>query len=440
MFAVEGLPEDDMDKGLSLAQRIHPKYRPAFDKLSDSDRAAVALYFLPHASEKDVLEVTRPRVIKWYCPFADQREFPSGHRYCINVYTGCEHECQYCYATGYVAAEPNCKNRFRQDLCKDLEALEAYDVPPAPVHLSNSTDPLQPLEEQHRHTLFVLEKLAEHRNRFTTVTLLTKNPAVLMDDRYVQVLHRLSELPPDHPRRAWFDAKGYPPLRVECSLAFFNDEHRRLLDPAAPSVESRMEALRFLRKEGLPVFLRIDPLVPTRPLGRRQDDGGFRPAGCSADARPGRLGQFQPRTGRRAHHLFGRQDHAAQAGRSAAGHGADEAGLPASFSRATARLSRRFLAAAGKHRRGTRAQAVLGPMQPAFDSRQALQDEPDYNALSHNSPGQPKRRPAVVSGRPGGVTGWHLRGVAAARQATESGTAESRRFQRLADHRSRHKT
>ncbi|MGA2035693.1 MAG: radical SAM protein [Thermoguttaceae bacterium] len=269
--------EENIDNGLSLARRLHPKYAPAFEKLSERDRAVVALYFLPHASEKDVLEVTRPRVIKWYCPFADQREFPSGHRYCINVYTGCQHECQYCYATGYVAAEPNCKNRFRHDLCKDLEALEAYDVPPAPVHLSNSTDPLQPLEEQHRHTLFVLERLAEYRKRFTSVTLLTKNPAVLMDERYVQVLHRLNRLPPDHPRSALFDANGYPPLRVECSLAFFNDEHRRLLDPAAPSVESRKEAMRFLRKEGLSVFPRIDPLFPRDPLGdgKRMADFGL---------------------------------------------------------------------------------------------------------------------------------------------------------------------
>jgi DNA repair photolyase len=266
---------DNIDRGLSLAQRVHPKYRPVFDKLTERDRAAVALYFLPHASEKNVLEVTRPRVIKWYCPFADQREFPSGHRYCINVYTGCEHRCQYCYATGYIAAEPNCKNRFRHELCKDLEALQAHDVPPAPVHLSNSTDPLQPLEEQHRHTLFVLERLAEHRNRFTSVTLLTKNPAVLMDARYVQVLHRLNDLPPDHSRRALFGTKRHPPLRVECSLAFFNDEHRRLFDPAAPSVESRMEALRFLRKEGLPVFLRIDPLFPRDPLGEGKTMADF---------------------------------------------------------------------------------------------------------------------------------------------------------------------
>lgn len=269
--------EQEMEMGLSLARRVHPKYSPVFEKLSEADRAAVALYFLPHTSEKDVLEVTRPRVIKWYCPFADQQEFPSGHRYSINVYTGCQHECQYCYVSGYSAAQPNCKNRFRHDLCKDLEALDACNVPPAPVHLSNSTDPLQPLEQEHRHTLFVLEKLAEHRNRFTTVTLLTKNPAVLMDDRYVQALRRLNELPLDHPRRSWFDAHEHPPLRLECSLAFYNDEHRRLLDPAAPSVESRMAALRFLRREGFSVFLRIDPLFPRDPLsgGKTMADFGL---------------------------------------------------------------------------------------------------------------------------------------------------------------------
>lgn len=254
-------------KGLALAMRVHPKYRPVFEKMNATDRAAAALYFLPHGSKKDLLEVTRPKVIKWYCPFADQREFPSGHRYCINVYTGCEHRCQYCYVSGYSARQPDCKSRFRQDLCKDLESLEVFDVPPAPVHLSNSTDALQPLEQEYRHTLLTLEKLAEHRNRFTTVTLLTKNPAALVDNRYIVALHRLNQLPANHRRRGWLEEKGFPPLRLEISLAFFNDEHRRLLDPAAPSVESRMEAIRLLRKEGLSVFLRIDPLFPRDPLG-----------------------------------------------------------------------------------------------------------------------------------------------------------------------------
>ncbi len=312
----------DIERGLELARRVHQKYRPVFDRLGERERAALAWYLLPHRSNKDVVGVTRPRVVKWYCPFADQRVFPSGHRYCINVYTGCAHRCQYCYATGYVARRPSCKERFREHLAKDLDALDACDVPPAPVHVSNSTDPLQPLEEKYRDTLHTLERLAERRHRFTTVTLLTKNPAALMDQRYVEVLKRLNRLPPDHPSAGRFSQekpgesvralggsqeedgfaerhphpnplpegegallphcqtpaqRGHPPLRIECSLVFFDDRHRRLLDLAAPSVEIRMAGVRFLREAGLPVVLRIDPLFPRDPLlsGKDMTDFGL---------------------------------------------------------------------------------------------------------------------------------------------------------------------
>lgn len=260
----------DVDHGLALAHRVDPKYAPVFEKVPDRDRAALALYFLPHGSKKEHLEVTRPRVLKWYCPFADQRNFPSGHRYSINVYAGCQHQCAYCYAAGYVAGQARCKSSFRADLVKDLDALDAYDVPAAPVHLSNSTDALQPLEAEYRHALFVLEQLAERRHRFTTVTLLTKNPAMLQNTRYVQVLHRLNALPSDHPRSSWFASHGYSPLRIECSLAFYDDLHRQLLDPAAPSVASRMQAIRRLREQNLPVYVRIDPLFPRDPLPDRR--------------------------------------------------------------------------------------------------------------------------------------------------------------------------
>jgi DNA repair photolyase len=269
--------EENIESGSLLASRVDLKYRPVFDALSERDRAALALYFLPHGSRKAVLEVSRPRVLKWYCPFADQTSFPSGHRYSVNVYAGCEHRCEYCYAAGYVAGDARCKNRFREDLVKDLDALDLYDVSPAPVHLSNSTDALQRLESEHRHCLFALEKLAERRRRFTTVTLLTKNPAMLLDGRYIDVLRRLNTLANDHPRNAWFKEHGHSPLQIEVSLAFWNDEHRRLLDPAAPSVESRMQAILALRKESLPVHLRIDPLFPRDllPGGKKMGDFGL---------------------------------------------------------------------------------------------------------------------------------------------------------------------
>jgi DNA repair photolyase len=267
----------DTEQALSLAARVHPKYRPVFEKLPERERAALALYFLPHRSRKMVLEVTRPRVLKWYCPFADQRKFPSCHRYCVNVYTGCEHRCQYCYAAGYADRQAGCKQDFRRDFVKDLDDLEKFEVPAAPVHVSNSTDPLQSLELEHRHSLFVLEKLVERRHRFTTVTLLTKNPAVLMEQRYLDVLWRLNALAADHPRSAWFAGTLHSPLRVECSLAFFNDESRQLFDPAAPSVSSRLQAIRVLREHNVPTYVRVDPLFPRNPLpsGKSMDDFGL---------------------------------------------------------------------------------------------------------------------------------------------------------------------
>jgi hypothetical protein len=137
----------------SLLERLDTKYAPAFERLTEAEQHGAALYFLPHASGKQTLSVTRPRVIKWYCPFADQKVFPSGIRYSINVYTGCEHGCQYCYVQGYSATKitnspAKCKDHFRRQLLKDLADLEKFDVPCTPVHLSNSTDAFGPIEKR----------------------------------------------------------------------------------------------------------------------------------------------------------------------------------------------------------------------------------------------------------------------------------------------------
>ncbi|MCJ7543429.1 MAG: hypothetical protein MUP47_02505 [Phycisphaerae bacterium] len=255
-----------IEEGLALAQRVDPKYAPVWQGRPAEEQAALAWYFLPHTSSKAMLAPTRPRVIKWYCPFADQREFPSGHRYCINVYTGCAHKCEYCYAAGYEPQQPGCKKDFERLLRKDLEDLERFDVPPAPLHLSNSTDAFQPLEATIGQTLLALEQLARHRRRFTTVTVLTKNPLLAAQPLYVELLQRLAMLPANHTRQEHFARHSLPALRVEVSLAFWQEEARRIFDPSAPPVAERIEGIRRLRRAGVPVVLRIDPLFPRDPL------------------------------------------------------------------------------------------------------------------------------------------------------------------------------
>ncbi|HRZ54214.1 MAG TPA: hypothetical protein P5525_02015 [Candidatus Paceibacterota bacterium] len=246
--------------------KIDPHFRPVWEGRPAAEEMALRRYFLPHRSRQAVLTPSRPRVIKWYCPFAAQSVFPTGHRYCINVYVGCSCRCVYCYATSYEPATPACKQHFARLLAKDLADLERFDVPPAPVHLSNSSDPFQPLELRFGHTKCALEGLLAHRHRFSTVTLLTKYPGVAARADYLQLLKSLGEIAPMHPCADRWAAAGSPAVQVEVSLAFWREEARLFWDVAAASVARRIEGIRALRAAGIPVVLRIDPLFPRSPL------------------------------------------------------------------------------------------------------------------------------------------------------------------------------
>jgi len=255
------IPDDE-----DLVKRVDKKYRAVWDGRSRKERGALALYFLPHNSSKDVLGPTRPRVVKWYCPFAAQCEFPTGHRYCVNVYTGCDHKCVYCYAAGYEPERASSKKKFEHLIGKDMEDLERFNVPPAPVHLSNSTDPFQSLEEETGHTRYALEQILAHRKRFTTVTILTKNPLLPVKLGYIDLFKALASLPSSHPRSDDFRRKRLPGFVVEVSLAFWQETARLHYDPSAPSVENRIEGIQALHKVGIPLVIRIDPLLPCSPV------------------------------------------------------------------------------------------------------------------------------------------------------------------------------
>jgi hypothetical protein len=112
----------------------------------------------------------------------------------------------------------------------------------------------------------VLEKLQEYRHRFSTITILTKNPAALLYPAYLDTLLALSHLHHAHPRYKYFQDNDLRPLWLEISLAFWNDKSREMSEPGAPSVESRLEAIAQLKHFGVPVALRIDPLFPRNPL------------------------------------------------------------------------------------------------------------------------------------------------------------------------------
>jgi len=147
-----------------------------------------------------------------------------------------------------------------------MEDLERFNVPAAPVHLSNSVDPFQPLERTNQHTKFALEQILISRHRFTTVTMLTKNPLMPVQLGYIDLFKKLIKLPKDHPKYEEFRQKRLPVFVVEVSLAFWQETARTFYDPCAPTIEERVEGIRVLRKAKIPLVLRIDPLFPRSPI------------------------------------------------------------------------------------------------------------------------------------------------------------------------------
>jgi DNA repair photolyase len=168
-----------------------------------------------------------------------------GVEYCVNPYVGCAHGCRYCYAafmrrfTGhqepwgeFLDAKVNAVHLLRRQLRR---------ARPGRVLLSSVTDPYQPAEKVRRLTRGCLEALLDFR---FPVTVLTRSPLVVRD---VDLFARFRE------------------VNVGLSIPTDDDRVRRLLEPRAPPVAARVEALAALRAAGVATYVFDGPLLPQDP-------------------------------------------------------------------------------------------------------------------------------------------------------------------------------
>jgi len=239
-----------MDPAQSLVN-LHIPDASLFDGLPFSVALRWAQYFYTKPKDPAKSASLRPHVFALYNPFAKRSQFPAGIRFCVNVYTGCQFSCRYCYGRNYVPdpTRPREKEGFINLGKDDLAEIWDLAVPPAPLHMSNSTDAFQEiLEEKCRHAFHIMELVAANRRHFTTITFLTKNPLLVSQPEYVVLLRALQ------------------PCQVEVSLAFADERGQQLYEPCAPGIGSRLEGMRRLRESGIPVSIRIDPLFPREPL------------------------------------------------------------------------------------------------------------------------------------------------------------------------------
>ena len=172
-----------------------------------------------------------------------------GFRWSINPYRGCFHACAYCYARPtheYLGLGAGTDFESKLIVKPNAAALlrQVFDRPAWDGELivfSGNTDCYQPLEATYRLTRQCLEVCAEYRN---PVGVITKAVLVRRD---IDVLTRL------HAEAS---------VTVFFSIPFADDAIGRAIEPQAPLISRRFDALRAVSAAGIPTGISIAPIIP----------------------------------------------------------------------------------------------------------------------------------------------------------------------------------
>jgi DNA repair photolyase len=172
-----------------------------------------------------------------------------GMAFSMNPYQGCEHGCIYCYARntheywGYSAGlDFERKILIKKDAPKLLEEkLKSKRWKAKTIVLSGNTDCYQPAEKKFKITRACLEVFWKYRH---PVGIITKNALVLRD---LDILKKLNE---------------HQLIAINISVTSLSEKTRRILEPRTATIKKRLEAIRILSENGIPVNAMLAPMIP----------------------------------------------------------------------------------------------------------------------------------------------------------------------------------
>lgn len=172
-----------------------------------------------------------------------------GFEYSMNPYQGCEHGCIYCYARntheywGYSAGlDFERKILFKTNAPELLEKkLKSKNWIAKNIMFSGNTDCYQPIEKKleiTRKMLLVLLKLKH------PVSIITKNSLILRDLDILKKMARLNL------------------VKISISITSLSEETRSILEPRTTTIKKRLETVKILSENGIPVNVMMAPIIP----------------------------------------------------------------------------------------------------------------------------------------------------------------------------------
>jgi len=169
------------------------------------------------------------------------------YKWDLNVYRGCSHRCQYCYALYSHKYLESGKNFFETIYVKTniVEALEKelsskrwkHEV----INLGGVTDSYQSIEEKYELMREVLKLMIKYK---TPIVISTKSDLILRD---VDLLTELAKV---------------ASVNVAVTITTMDENIRKKIEPGARPSEKRLEVLKKLSGKNIGLGLHLMPILP----------------------------------------------------------------------------------------------------------------------------------------------------------------------------------
>jgi len=169
------------------------------------------------------------------------------YRWDLNIYRGCSHRCQYCYALYSHKYLESGKNFFDTIYVKTnvVEALEkelsSKRWKREVINLGGVTDSYQPLEEKYKIMPEVLKLMIKYK---TPITISTKSDLILRDINLLEELAKVAS------------------VNVAVTITTMNENIRNKIEPGAKPSEKRIEVLKQLAGKNIGLGLHLMPILP----------------------------------------------------------------------------------------------------------------------------------------------------------------------------------